>query len=77
MLLDQNGVCKICGLPETRFAGGRITNLSVDHNHETSVVRGLLCHFCNMMLGMAKDNPKILTNAAKYLKEYRLSHAFQ
>lgn len=64
ILDDQNGVCKICGSPPSEnFA------LSVDHNHETGEVRGLLCGSCNFMLGHAKDKPELLRKAAQYLEE--------
>lgn len=31
-------------------------------------VRGLLCHKCNLMLGLCKDNVTLLNNAIKYLE---------
>lgn len=58
----QNGVCAICGEPDKQ-------RLAVDHNHETGVVRGLLCRLCNLGLGHFKDRPGVLTKAAKYLEE--------
>lgn len=42
--------------------------LHVDHDHTTGKVRGLLCHGCNIALGMAKDNPRTLRNLASYLE---------
>jgi len=43
----QDGCCAICGLPPK--TGGR--NLHIDHDHETGVVRGLLCYRHNTALG--------------------------
>lgn len=43
----QGGVCYGCGQPEP--VKGR--RLSVDHDHETGEVRGLLCSRCNPVLG--------------------------
>jgi hypothetical protein len=65
LLVDQGGVCAVCGLPETSNFKSR---LSVDHNHETGRVRGLLCNTCNRALGLLRDNPEVLRNAASYLE---------
>ncbi len=46
MLVNQNGVCKICNKP---CKSGK--SLAVDHCHETGKVRGLLCAKCNTNLG--------------------------
>jgi len=62
-ILDkQGGLCKICGEPSKRL------KLSVDHCHNSKKIRGLLCERCNTLLGRVKDNPVILENAAKYLR---------
>jgi hypothetical protein len=47
--------------------GGKILPLSVDHNHKTGRVRGLLCKRCNVAIGMLDDNPKLLARALEYL----------
>lgn len=44
----QGGRCGICKKHQTEF----IKNLSVDHCHKTNVIRGLLCHKCNLDLGI-------------------------
>ena len=61
MLVAQNGVCAICGHPPNWRC------LSVDHNHITGNVRGLLCSNCNMMLGLVDDSIEILRSAIEYL----------
>ena len=45
----QGGVCAICRKPETARSRktGKPRRLSVDHCHETGMVRGLLCTACN------------------------------
>jgi hypothetical protein len=48
MLKAQGGVCALCGQPE-RVA--HVKHLSVDHDHTTGRVRGLLCVGCNISLG--------------------------
>ena len=44
------------------------TNLAVDHCHNSTKVRGLLCNNCNNGLGRFKDSIELLENAIKYLK---------
>lgn len=53
LLASQGGVCAICaGTDEQR-------RLSVDHDHETGEVRGLLCSGCNgAKLGRLGDDPE-------------------
>ncbi len=62
LLEAQSGRCAIC---EQLCLTGR--RLSVDHSHETSEVRGLLCGNCNRGLGMFKDLPERLAKAIIYL----------
>lgn len=64
LLAEQNGVCAICGLPEM----GKFSRLSVDHSHESGLIRGLLCNRCNMGLGMLQDSQKTLKAAIRYLE---------
>ena len=66
MLDAQGGVCAICG----RADDGSGHKLSVDHNHETGAVRGLLCHRCNASLGCLDDDPTRFRKAADYLDRY-------
>lgn len=60
----QSGLCAICKIHQSKLS----KPLFVDHNHETGIVRGLLCSSCNFMLGNAKDNLEILLESIKYLK---------
>ncbi len=70
MLKSQNDVCKICKQPETKKdRNSNIQLLSVDRNHLTVKIRGLLCDNCNVMLGRAKDDIEILKQAIKYLED--------
>ena len=48
MLASQGGVCGIC---KGEKIGGRSKHFHVDHDHETGVVRGLLCVSCNVHVG--------------------------
>ena len=59
---SQNGCCAVCGhIPDGR-------RLSVDHDHATGAVRGLLCRNCNLVLGHVKDRVIILLRLAEYLE---------
>src|ERR1700694_378526 len=68
LLGEQAGVCAICGLPPQIGSRGR-EYLTVDHDHVTGKIRGLLCIAHNTMLGHAQDNPILLELGAKYLRE--------
>lgn len=63
ILEEQEYCCKICHNPEIFYE-----KLIVDHNHNTGIVRGLLCSFCNKALGSFKNNPLYLREAANYLE---------
>jgi recombination endonuclease VII len=71
MLIDQQGVCKLCHQSETRKSrNGEIARLCIDHCHETNVTRGLLCHSCNAGIGHFKDSPELLHAAVDYLMDF-------
>jgi len=63
MLLSQGGRCKIC---EQECSSG---TLSVDHDHVTDEIRGLLCRKCNAGLGNLGDTLALLERAVLYLKK--------
>jgi hypothetical protein len=63
MYESQRGLCAICGKPPR---SGRILN--VDHDHDTGLVRGLLCHGCNWHLGALGDNLDAIERVAAYLR---------
>lgn len=62
MLEAQGGLCAICQAAPAAH---------VDHDHETGVVRALLCFNCNGGLGQFKDDPRVLRAAAAYVEEHR------
>ena len=65
MAAEQNGVCAIC--KQARFTK-QYPRLCVDHCHATGRVRGLLCSWCNSLIGHAGDNRTVLMAAVEYLK---------
>lgn len=68
MLHDQGYKCGICGKNQSLFK----KRFSIDHNHETGKIRGLLCPQCNVALGLFKDNQEILISAAKYVTKHKV-----
>lgn len=75
---QQNNVCAICALPETRKASNhyikksklsKIQTLAVDHDHKTGACRGLLCDSCNLGIGLFDDNILLLKSSIKYLNK--------
>jgi hypothetical protein len=72
MLTEQNFVCKSCGEPEVGLdAYGNMRPLSVDHDHVTGEVRGLLCNGCNRALGFINDSSEKLKKLISYLDSAR------
>jgi hypothetical protein len=65
LLHQQNHACGICERPFHRTP-------HIDHCHVTGLVRGLLCHTCNVGLGHFDDNPALLVKAARYLARWLL-----
>lgn len=59
-----------CGLCGCSNPGGKGT-WHVDHSHETGVVRGILCHNCNLWLGVYEKFTKKVGEGPikKYLRE--------
>lgn len=68
ILEAQGGLCAICGQAEAMKRGDTTWELSVDHDHETGAVRGLLCYSCNQGVGRFRDDPHLLRMAAQYLE---------
>lgn len=64
LFLKQEGKCGICEKHQENFD----RPLSVDHDHNTNEIRGLLCTGCNVKIAIF-DNSLELTAAQKYLKK--------
>jgi len=60
-LLDEHaGKCAICGEPAQ----------SVDHNHKSGKLRGILCINCNTGIGHFKESIPLLRATIAYLRKY-------
>lgn len=71
-LREQGGVCAVCSKPDGQdlHSPNKYKRLSVDHNHKTGMIRGLLCNDCNRSIGQLQDSPALLRRAAEYLEKY-------
>ena len=64
-LLKQKGGCAVCGDKPTD------RRLSVDHDHETGEVRGILCDPCNTALGLLQESHERIEALCSYLTKYK------
>ena len=73
MIKTQDNKCAICGDKESHidFHTRKTKELAVDHNHETGEIRQLLCHACNMGIGLFKEDGERMLKAIKYLEKYK------
>lgn len=79
MLASQGGCCAICKRPEDKIhhASGTVQRLAVDHDHTCcptlpacgSCNRGLLCAWCNTLLGKIEARGIDLSAVASYLAD--------
>jgi hypothetical protein len=67
LLKEQDNKCAICGRDSFEFK----KLLSIDHDHETGKVRGILCNSCNVAIGLFQDDLDIIKNAHTYIKKSR------
>lgn len=67
MLKSQGHSCALCHRHEDEFK----MNLSVDHDHKTLEVRGLLCTYCNRRLVGRHRDGDLLRRIADYVEQGR------
>lgn len=60
MLEAQSGCCSVCSSTD---------KLCIDHCHTTKIVRGILCHSCNVALGHLRDDPEIIKKLLAYVED--------
>lgn len=63
--IEQGGRCAVCGTHQSKLD----RSLAVDHCHSTKIVRGLLCHKCNIGIGCFNDDVNLFKNVVKYLEK--------
>lgn len=66
LLSNQNYRCAVCNTHKEDLKRG----LVVDHCHTTGKYRGLLCHSCNVAIGMLKESEDNFMAAISYLRSY-------
>ena len=64
MFESQDKGCAICGVTEAK------PWWHVDHCHSTGKIRGILCHYCNVSLGYAKESVSRLENMIVYIRKH-------
>ena len=70
-LKEQRNCCAIC---LDQLIPGRQTH--IDHNHTTGAVREILCHYCNLLIGNAREDTLVLRQAINYLEKHDLCDIF-
>ncbi len=63
---EQGYVCAACGADKP----GTKLNWHTDHNHLTGKVRGIVCHRCNIVLGLLGDSELEMMGLVAKLQEY-------
>lgn len=64
----SHGMCEVCG--DIWDSSKHKHSFSVDHNHFTGEVRGILCHHCNTALGHLKENTNIMLSLIEYTRKH-------
>lgn len=66
----QHNRCAICS---GDFNGQPAYLVHADHDHATGLARGVLCHGCNLGMGLFKDSTERLLAAVRYLEHPTLA----
>jgi uncharacterized protein YlaI len=66
LYVAQGGKCAICDVDSTIYK----RRFNIDHNHEDNSIRALLCHHCNILIGVADESFDILQRAFGYLQHH-------
>lgn len=66
----QEHRCAICNVHESELN----QRLCIDHDHTTGKIRALLCHYCNVVIGQAREKIEVLESAISYLRKHADVH---
>jgi hypothetical protein len=69
LVMETAERCECCG---DLFEGGADAR-HIDHDHATGRVRGVVCRWCNLTLGNAKENEARLLACVDYLRGAKIS----
>lgn len=69
----QRGRCAVCESVLYPAQGKGLHRFvpRIDHDHVTGAVRGVLCHSCNVAIGLLGDDPDVIARAARYVRNHR------
>jgi len=67
LMEEQDNKCAICG----KDLAWRDKNTHVDHDHNSGLIRGILCNSCNRGIGAFQDSYELLDSAAAYLLRFK------
>jgi hypothetical protein len=71
VLIDSQGHrCLICARQISGKVNPKELKAFVDHNHKTGAVRGVLCLYCNSVIGYCREDKLVLLAAIDYLKKF-------
>ena len=70
---DVRQAIKTWNVEALRRCKQRCKGSHLDHKHGTEHSRGILCHNCNVSLGLLKDNPETILQLAAYITQWNAS----
>jgi len=68
LIKKRRGKCSLCKK--------KVSKLNIDHDHQTDIVRDLICSDCNFFIGFLEKRAHLLKKAIRYLKFNRENPAW-